>query len=74
MVSALIQTGKWNVDKVKAMFSEEDCKRITSIPLSICNGKDRLVWPYSTTGVYTIKTRYIVAKEIQKEKIERTQQ
>ena len=67
-VYELIQNGKWNVDKIKVVFSEEDCKRIIGILLSICNGKDKLVWPYSTTRVSIGKTGYMVAKKIQKEK------
>mgnify|MGYP004714637143 CR=1 FL=1 len=62
------------MDKIKAVFSEEECKRITSIPLSICNGKDELVWPYSITRVSTVKTGYMVSKKIQRKKMERIQQ
>ncbi|XP_027066157.1 uncharacterized protein [Coffea arabica] len=35
---------------------------ITNIPFSLYDRKDRLFWNYSKSGVYTMKTGYVVAK------------
>ena len=71
-VQELICNGKWNKNLIKTLFSEKDCTRIESIPLSECGSKDRLVWPHSKSGQYIVKTGYFLAKEMEgrKEKIQ----
>ena len=68
-VSELIYDGKWNAEILSSMFTTEDCRRIKNISLSIMGCKDRLVWPYSATGEYCAKTGYMLAREMQKEKM-----
>ncbi|XP_071939813.1 uncharacterized protein [Coffea arabica] len=67
-VHELISDGNWNVDMIREVFEEEDCQRILDIPISKCGGKDRLVWSFSNSGEYTVKTGYPVAKDLQRKK------
>lgn len=48
---------------MREFFDEEVCQRITNIPISECGDKDRLIWMFSKSGEYTVKTGYVVAKE-----------
>ena len=43
-------------------FNADDVEHITSISLSLYERKDRLYWKHSKSGVYTVKTGYVVAK------------
>ncbi|XP_027182377.1 uncharacterized protein LOC113780798 [Coffea eugenioides] len=67
-VHELISDGNWNVDMIREVFEEEDCQRILDIPISKCGGKDRLVWSFSNSGEYFVKTGYAVAKDLQRKK------
>ncbi|XP_027082645.1 uncharacterized protein [Coffea arabica] len=64
----LISNGKWKMDLLQNIFNKEDCARIGSIPLSTCDSKDRFVWPRSNSGKYTIKSGYVLAKEMSSRK------
>ncbi|XP_027148760.1 uncharacterized protein LOC113749274 [Coffea eugenioides] len=67
MVQELIQNGEWNKAVVHEIFNAEDCKRILATPLSLYGGKDKLIWPYSKNGEYSVRSGYMVAKEMQQE-------
>ena len=62
-VHELIEGGKWKNDLLKHWFNIVDVDHITNIPLSLYDRKDRLFWNYSKSGIYTVKTGYVVAKE-----------
>ena len=52
---------------MESMLSKEDCKKIEVIPISLCGGKDRLVWPWTKSGQYSVKTRYMLARDMRRE-------
>ena len=62
-VSDLIHDHKWNSGIINSLFSPEETKLITAIPLSLFGGKDRYTWCSSANGEYTTKTGYVKAKE-----------
>ncbi|XP_071902615.1 uncharacterized protein [Coffea arabica] len=62
-VSDLIHDHKWNMDIINSLFSAEEIKLITAIPISLFGGKDRYTWCSSANGEYTTKTGYVKAKE-----------
>ncbi|XP_027082670.1 uncharacterized protein [Coffea arabica] len=49
-VHELIQNGKWNRAMMETLLSEKDCRKIEEIPISLCAGKDKLVWPFTKSG------------------------
>lgn len=52
----------WNEDLLKSLFYEEKVQAILAIPVRLMGAKDRLVWPYSSNGQYTVSSGYKVAK------------
>ncbi|XP_074297766.1 uncharacterized protein LOC141628538 [Silene latifolia] len=50
--------GGWNQDLINMLFDDESSKRILAIPLRINDGKDEIIWPFSSTGLYTVKSGY----------------
>lgn len=62
-VHELIEGEKWKNDLLKHWFNVVDVDHITNFPLSLYDRKDRLFWNYSKSGIYTVKTGYVVAKE-----------
>lgn len=38
---------------------------IKKIPIAIGNARDKMIWIHSQIGNYTVKTGYVMAKEIQ---------
>nr|XP_027120381.1 uncharacterized protein LOC113737334 [Coffea arabica] len=55
--------GKWNIGLLQLWFNEDIVNQISNIPLSLYNRKDRLFWKHSKSGIYTVKTGYVIAKE-----------
>ncbi|KAM1551665.1 hypothetical protein ACFX10_043768 [Malus domestica] len=62
-VSDLIDpaTNSWRTDMISNGFNRDDVLLILSIPLSQAGIDDRLVWHYTTNGVYSIKSGYGLA-------------
>ena len=56
---------------VESIFSEEDAREIFKIPLSACKAKDRFYLAHSPTGVYAVKSAYVVARELKRKKRKR---
>ena len=54
------------MEVLRKCFYEEDCQRTTNIPISECGDKDRLIWMFSKSREYIVKTGYVVAKELQR--------
>ena len=59
-VSALIKPGtnEWNSELLQQLFSARDISLIESIPLSSKQVEDRLFWPFTPSGSYTVKSGY----------------
>ena len=66
-VSALIKPGtnEWNSKLLQQLFSARDIL-IESIPLSSVQVEDRLFWPFTPSGSYTIKSGYRFLYKAQK--------
>ncbi|KAI8544639.1 hypothetical protein RHMOL_Rhmol08G0312200 [Rhododendron molle] len=53
----------WDKDKLGQAVSEIEMQAITSIPLTLFEREDRLVWHHTSTGVYSVKSGYRVAMQ-----------
>ncbi|XP_071923061.1 uncharacterized protein [Coffea arabica] len=63
-VYELIQNEEWNTAVMETILSKEDCRKIEGIPISLCAGKDKLVWPFTKTGQYSVKSGYMLARDM----------
>ncbi|WOH06937.1 hypothetical protein DCAR_0626366 [Daucus carota subsp. sativus] len=66
-VSDFITAGRWNVNKLRIYVSDEAILDIQSIPLSLTDVNDRLVWHYSSKGTYTVKSGYNIALKLRED-------
>lgn len=59
-MSSLINpiTNQWDSDLLQACFLARDISLIKSIPLSSNRIEDTLFWPFTPSGVYTVKSGY----------------
>jgi hypothetical protein len=53
-----------NLDLIKEMFSEDEAKVISNIPLSHLLPHDRMIWRGITNGVFTLHNAYLLGKEL----------
>nr|XP_027083741.1 uncharacterized protein LOC113706047 [Coffea arabica] len=61
-VNELIKDGEWDMEVITRIFDEETRRKVLRIPLSVMPMKDRIYWVISSTGVYTVKSGYKLAK------------
>ena len=68
-VSALVDKDRrgWDVGKVKNMFLPHEADLILSIPISAKLPKDSLIWAWTSNGMFTVKSAYIVAQKVLKD-------
>ncbi|KAL3513234.1 hypothetical protein ACH5RR_025951, partial [Cinchona calisaya] len=66
-VSDLIKDGKWDAQVLQRFFSNDDRIRISKIPLSIHQRKDRFFWKETKDVAYSVKSGYAVAKSMRKD-------
>jgi len=59
------ETKWWNISLIKSIFSEEEAKVITNIPLSPALSSDRLLWRGTKNGEFTVRSAYHLGREIQ---------
>ena len=59
-------TRQWNYGLIDGIFTLEEVNLIKSIPLSRCEAKDTLFWPFTSNGIYTSKSgyRFLKSKEL----------
>ena len=58
------QTRTWDMDVLKGFFAPLEVGLILKIPLSSNHVEDKLVWPHTANGVYSVKSEYnFLAKE-----------
>ncbi|XP_074293099.1 uncharacterized protein LOC141620017 [Silene latifolia] len=50
--------GSWNKGFIEGMFTEEWAARILAIPRCEVRMGDRVYWPCTTSGIYTVKSGY----------------
>ncbi|XP_074315650.1 uncharacterized protein LOC141651856 [Silene latifolia] len=53
-----INNGGWNEDLINLLFAEESVKHILAIPLHSSQPRDELFWPFTSSGIYTVKSGY----------------
>ncbi|CAL1400383.1 unnamed protein product [Linum trigynum] len=56
--------GCWDEDKVAQWFDPPTCKAIKAIPLPRLNMADKLIWHGTADGVFTVKSAYHLAVDI----------
>ncbi|KAL0002087.1 hypothetical protein SO802_015868 [Lithocarpus litseifolius] len=49
---------KWESDLIKGLFTPQEAELILSIPLSQWRTKDKLIWPFVSSGNYIVKSGY----------------
>ncbi|XP_074305456.1 uncharacterized protein LOC141640646 [Silene latifolia] len=50
--------GRWNEAYIKGLFTEEWATRILAIPLCEIRMRDKVYWPITKEGAYTVKSGY----------------
>ncbi|KAG8387873.1 hypothetical protein BUALT_Bualt02G0066800 [Buddleja alternifolia] len=65
-VNSLINpnTGWWDSDLIDRVFCPEDASIIKTIPLGSNNNRDRLIWNFSSSGFFAVRSAYHLAKDI----------
>ncbi|KAK9911865.1 hypothetical protein M0R45_035747 [Rubus argutus] len=60
MVCSLIDWDRnvWDLSHINQFIDQDACKHIGMIPIGDGSGSDRLVWPWNTNGVYSVKSGY----------------
>ncbi|XP_042969542.1 uncharacterized protein LOC122302385 [Carya illinoinensis] len=66
-VAGLINSGtrEWKADLIDAVFNLEESKLILSLPISIRGSSDKLIWVVALNGIFSVKSAYFVAYELQ---------
>ena len=59
--------GRWRVEQIKRRLGEEIIKEIEVVPICRNAEKDRIVWPSTKDGKYSVKARYHIIKKTMKE-------
>ena len=59
-VSALVlpYSTTWNLELLHHLFSDQEIELITSLPLGRGSSEDKLIWPYLSSGIYSVKSGY----------------
>ena len=62
MVAVLLNedTGEWKADLVKQVFLPDEAQTILSIPRSNKQASDRIIWAYTTKGIFIVNSAYKV--------------
>ena len=60
LVASLIDLdfNKWHSKALQDLFMQRDVELIELIPLSSIPTEDTLIWPFTPTGIYSVKSRY----------------
>lgn len=66
-VEQLIKNRCWNKNLLQELFVKGDVEDITRIPIRFQARKDILVWKDNNKGIYTVRSGYKVAKQLQKD-------
>ncbi|KAH7853263.1 hypothetical protein Vadar_000653 [Vaccinium darrowii] len=53
----------WKEELLESHFTAVDARLMLSIPLSVTNKADELIWHYSRTGKYNVRSGYVVASD-----------
>lgn len=66
MVHALFNTEKneWNEKKLRSLLCQEDAHYALNIIPSQRRSEDKIVWNYSRSGEYSVKTGYYLQRQL----------
>jgi hypothetical protein len=56
---------RWDQNKLEDLFAAEEVEAIAFIPLSCTNQEDIMIWRGSTNGIFSVKSAYHLAKEME---------
>ncbi|KAK2645057.1 hypothetical protein Ddye_020252 [Dipteronia dyeriana] len=56
--------GNWDIKKFKVNFSNYDVEAILKILMGTKDMKDTFIWHFERSGVYSIKNRYCLGKDV----------
>ncbi|XP_068329845.1 uncharacterized protein [Pyrus communis] len=56
MINAV--SGTWNIEAIKPFISLVDCEAILDTPIGDRHQEDRLIWPATRNGVYSVRSGY----------------
>ncbi|KAK3228881.1 hypothetical protein Dsin_000762 [Dipteronia sinensis] len=59
--------GAWNLNVIKQNFCKDDMTTTLSIPTSSTNNIDFLIWHYDDIGVFTVKSDYWLARNMEQQ-------
>ena len=62
--SQLMKEGKWNKEIIGKCFNKQVTDDVFSIPISYYKRNDRWFQKFSKTAEYTVKSGYVVAREL----------
>ena len=51
-------SNRWHSEALRNLFMQRDVELIESIPLSSIPTEDSLIWPFTPTGIYLVKSGY----------------
>ncbi|EEF37368.1 hypothetical protein RCOM_0882000 [Ricinus communis] len=54
----------WREDLVRSLFPPYEAAIILGLPVSLTQARDRLVWHFTSSGSYELRSGYYVAKEL----------
>lgn len=54
------ESNQWDLGKINSIFPPEISKDILAVPIAATPVADKQIWPYTTDGVYTVKSGYKV--------------
>ncbi|XP_062014012.1 uncharacterized protein LOC133730441 [Rosa rugosa] len=66
--SLFMASGAWDVPLLKSIFLPHEADMILSMPIGLRTVPDKLVWHFTKTRVYTVKSGYWVARDMQNRK------
>ncbi|CAL8994691.1 unnamed protein product [Prunus brigantina] len=55
-----VRSGSWNLDSVASYLSWETKRRILAIPVGASRHHDRVIWPWTSNGLYSVRSGYHV--------------
>ncbi|GKV19300.1 hypothetical protein SLEP1_g29582 [Rubroshorea leprosula] len=61
----LDEGGEWDITKLNASFSNQECREILKIPTGAC--PDSLIWHYDKVGKFSVKSAYFLAYNMARE-------
>jgi len=66
-------TNCWNLPLIEEVFTMDEAKIISSIPLSPLKPNDLLIWRCMSNGQFTVRSAYHMEKELQTSTREKVQ-